>query len=178
MHVKLAGIVYGFILLGVNTLMTPKVTSITIVIALVVLDFITGVIKAKINKVARTSEGYRKTLIKIPGYIIVPVVLWLGGEYAKAHAPMKLGEDAGTMLQLSVILKSCSGWVMLFIMYIEIKSIFENLYEMDIKSPFNRYFIKPILAILSFGIENNPLNKAADKINGERKESEKPKTDN
>jgi hypothetical protein len=53
---------------------------------------------------------------------------------------------------------------MLFIIYIEVTSIFENLYAIDNTSMISKYLYKPVLVILKFGIENNAVVKAADKI--------------
>jgi phage-related holin len=160
----------GIFTIGFNLFFTPKITAVLVVFGLVIFDFVTGVIKAKIKGNARTSEGYRKTLKKIPGYIIIPVVLWLAGVLCKTYIQPDASTDSETIARISKILKSASGWVLIFIVFIETKSIFENLYEIDKTSPFNRFFIKPILTILSFGIENNPLKTAADKLRKDNKD--------
>jgi len=152
----------AWILLGINFIISPRITSVLIVVSLILLDFITGVLKAKVKGAARTSEGYRKTLKKVPGYIIVPTVLWMAGVYAKTHVPQD--SDSAAMKEMAGILKSSSGWVLLFIMFIEVKSILENLNEIDPKSPFNKYFVKPLLRIMSFGLENNPLIKKSNEL--------------
>lgn len=170
-------LIWALILLGINIILSPRATTIAIVFILIVMDFITGIIKAKLAGTARTSEGYRKTLKKIPGYILIPIVLWLGGVYADTHVPKD--SDSHTMLEVAKILKEASGWVMLFIIYIETTSIFENLYEIDKKSPFNKYFIRPLLIFLKIGIEHNPLIEAADKLKHDNKdEADKIKQDN
>lgn len=155
-------IVWGFILLGVDLLMTPRMTTIGIIFTLVVIDFITGIAKAKIQKVARTSEGYRRTIIKVLQYLIIPVVFWLAGYYVKTNL-VGSPEDIETMKKVSLMLEKIGGWLMLFIIYIEVTSIFENVYEIDKKGMFAK-LLKPILAILKFGFENNPIQRLADKL--------------
>lgn len=158
----------AWILLGINFIISPRITSILIVSGLIILDFITGIIKAKVQGKARTSEGYRKTLKKVPGYIIVPTVLWMAGVYAKYHVPED--SDSAAMKEMAGILKSSSGWVLLFIIFIEVKSILENLNEIDTKSPFNKFFVNPLLKIMSFGLDNSPLVQAADKLKSQNKD--------
>jgi len=163
---------WGLMLIGINFIMSPRATTISVLFCLVFIDFITGVIKAKINGTARTSEGFRRTLKKIPGYIIVPVVLWLGGVYAKTHV---VSTESIDMIKMAKILQDASGWIMLFIMYIEVTSILENLSEIDKHGSLNKYFVKPLLIILKIGIDNNPMKRLSDKITVE-KESKDTKT--
>lgn len=177
--IHLAKISWGFFMLGIDLIATPRVTTIGLIIVLVAVDFITGIIKAKMNRVARTSEGFRKTLTKIMQYTIVPLMFWIGDVYARSHA--STAPDPATMIKVANLLKDSGGWVMLFIIYIEITSIFENLYEIDKKNAFAN-IIRPILVILKFGIENNPFRRAADKLIVENKDVkvtvQEDKTDN
>ena len=119
------------------------------VIGAILLDFVTGVTKAKFQKKERTSEGYRKTVVKVMQYMIPILVLWVASKRVPGY---------------ETSLKQMAGWLMLFILYIEITSIFENLYEIDQTSVIARFLYKPALKILKFGIENNPVSKAAEKI--------------
>lgn len=171
-------IIWAFILLGFDIIRTPRMSTIAVIFTLVVIDFITGIAKAKIQKIARTSEGYRKTIIKIMQYLIVPVVFWIASYYIKSHIPPDK-ETAESIQKLSVLLEKIGGWLMLFIVYIEITSIFENIYEIDKKGMFSM-LLKPLLIILKFGIENNPISKLANKLTVETKDTkvivETPKT--
>jgi phage-related holin len=118
-------------------------------------DFITGVVKAKFKKVERTSEGYRRTVKKITQYFTA-AALAIGLQFLSKA----LWEaQSANMVYITM-------FVLVFIIYIEVTSIFENLYEIDSASPFAKYFIKPLLIILKFGIKNNPAQKAADSIGG------------
>lgn len=112
-------------------------------------DFATGVVKAVLLKTARTSSGYRKTITKFLQYggaITVSIIL---GQTAKEN----------NMVQASNILLYLNDGLVIFIIYIEVTSIFENIYECDKESPFSRYFIAPMLKLLTFQLKNNPLNK-------------------
>ena len=62
---------------------------------------------------------------------------------------------------------------MYFILYIEITSILENLYKVDGTSSIAKYIYKPLLTILKFGLENNPILDAADKLKKEHKHEAK-----
>ena len=165
-------ILWAGILLGIDLVARPKAGLLAAVFILVLLDFITGVVKAKLKGVARTSQGYRKTIIKMMQYVIAILIFIGGGYFLKSAVP----PDAdGNIVQVASILTQASSYVMLFIMYIETSSIFENLYDIDQDSPFSKNFIKPVLRVLKFGIEKNPISRAADTIAPDKPES--PKTE-
>lgn len=142
-------LLWGGILLGIDLMISPSFNLLTVVLILIALDFITGITKAKMKKKDRTSEGYRKTITKLLQYLVPILVLWVAGKYIPEHKAM---------------LQSASGYVMMFICYIEATSIFENLYEIDKTSVISRFLYKPMLKILKLGIEKNPVTEAADKI--------------
>ena len=135
---------WGVTLLFFDLLITPSLDMVYIVAAAIVIDFITGIAKAKMKNQERTSEGYRRTMIKLLQYVVPIIVLWGGS---------KLIHDYKEQLE------KFAGWLMLFVTYIEATSIFENLYEIDKKSTISKYLYKNVLKILKFGIENNPVNK-------------------
>jgi hypothetical protein len=118
----------------------------------IALDFCTGLAKACVLKQARTSSGFRKTLIKFMQY---------GGTIGVG---MILGNAAqqNSMTEVEGLLKYFNDALVIFIICTEVKSIFENLNEVDNKSVFARYFIQPIHALLSLRIKNNPLAKQAE----------------
>lgn len=142
-------ITWAAILLWFEFLVSPTFSLFGVLLIAIGVDFLTGIVKAKFRKVARTSEGYRKTIIKLMQYIIPVLILWGAGKYIPEY---------------SLRLKQASGWVMMFVIYIEVTSIFENLYDIDNKSVIARFLYKPVLAILKLGLENNPINQAAKDI--------------
>lgn len=145
----MAKIFWGGILLFIDIMTIPTFKLFYVLVAAIGIDFITGIIKAKMQKKARTSQGYRKTVVKLMQYIVPVVVIWMGSK--------NIPEYANT-------LKEVGGWLMLFIVYIEGTSIFENLYEIDQKSIIAKWVYKPALKLLKFGIENNQVVKAAEEL--------------
>ena len=144
-------------LLFIEFLVNPSFSMFGILLAAIGLDFLTGVVKAKFKKQDRTSEGYRKTVTKLMQYLIPILILWAAGKYIPEY---------------KVRLHQASGWVMMFIIYIEVTSIFENLYEIDKKSMISKYLYKNALVLLKFGIENNAIKKAADNIDQQQEKEE------
>lgn len=144
-----AKIFWGGTLLFIDIMIHPSFNMFFVVLGAILLDFITGIAKARFHKVARTSEGYRKTVVKLMQYIVPILVIWIASKRVPGYEKT---------------LKEIGGWLMLFITYVEVTSIFENLYEIDKKSVIGKYVYKPALKILKFGIEHNPVTAAADKI--------------
>lgn len=154
-----AKLAWAGILLFIDvTFLTPKFNLIWVVCAAICVDFITGVIKAKMQRQARTSSGYRKTVVKLSQYLIPVLCLFAISWVAKNNAP-----------EYELKLKQINGFIMYFIIYIELTSILENLYEVDRTSSIAKYIYKPLLKILKFGLENNPVLDAADKLKKEQK---------
>lgn len=103
------------------------------------LDLITGVAKAVRNNVPRTSTGFRKTVVKFIQYggaIAIGIILANVSEFRN--------DDSSEW-----IYKYFSNTMLLFMIYIEIKSVFENLIEVSPDSDFTRFFLRPIHDILS-----------------------------
>jgi phage-related holin len=147
------------ILLGIEFFVKPSFSLLSVVLILIALDLVTGVVKAKFQHKERTSEGYRRTVIKLLQYLGPVIVLYIGSKSIPEH---------------SKLLKDISGYVMMFICYIEATSIFENLYEIDKKSMIAKFLYRPALVILKFGMEKNPVTQAADKIDAQNKSETKP----
>lgn len=154
-----AKFLWAGILLWFDFLINPSFSLFTIMITAIALDFVTGVIKAKFKKQARTSEGYRKTVVKLMQYILPVVMLWSAAHFIPAKREW---------------LEQISGWLVMFIIYIEVTSIFENLYEIDKTSMIGRYLYKYALVILKFGIEKNAVKAAADKLETQSTDEQKP----
>jgi hypothetical protein len=123
----------------------------------VILDLVTGIAKAIVKGEARTSAGYRKTIIKVFQYV---------GAIAAAVILQNVGSiNDATKALLSYV----NDGLTVFITYIEVTSIFENLYEVDNKTVLSKYFYEPILKILTFQIKNNPLAKQAESLTEDNK---------
>lgn len=149
---KLAWAVF---LLGIDFLVKPTFSLFSVMGIAIVLDFATGLLKAMFKKEARTSKGYRKTVVKLSQYLTPVLILYIAGKFIPEH---------------SVLLKQASGYVMMFVIYIECTSIFENLYEIDNKTVVAKFLYKPVLMLLKLGIENNPISKAAEAADNKGKQ--------
>jgi phage-related holin len=139
-----------FSLLNINFKIFPNADLYMIMFILIVADFITGVLKSVVLKKARTSEGYRKTIVKFCQYggaIAVSMVL----SYMSKH-----NVDFVDLSKYSPFFgKACLG----FIIFIEATSILENVYAMDPESKFSKYGVKQLLMLMTFQMKNNPLSK-------------------
>ena len=58
----------GFMLLNITFNWLPSFDLLLVMLISIIIDFITGVIKASVLKVKRTSEGYRRTIVKFMQY--------------------------------------------------------------------------------------------------------------
>lgn len=141
-------------------LLLPKFSLLIWVLILMVADLITGILKAKLTKQPITSEKARRTIIKFLQYFgclgLVVVMINQNHENATFVEVMQWAKDGVTIL----------------ILYIELLSVFENLYEMDKTSRISIYFIRPVYWLLSLAVRTNPAKKAADAAIDKRKEDE------
>ncbi|HRH61414.1 MAG TPA: phage holin family protein [Chitinophagaceae bacterium] len=115
-----------------------------------VLDFVTGIIKAIVQNKNRTSEGYRRTVIKFTQY---------GGAVALSMMINYFARTQPGLAQFSNISDYLGNGLLIFIIFIECTSILENMYAIDNGTPFSRYFIKPLLRLFTIQIKNNPVAK-------------------
>lgn len=105
------------------------------------LDLVTGVAKSIKKGVPRTSTGYRRTVskfIQYGGAIAIGIVLANISDYKK--------DGDGSQL----IYTYFSNSMLLFIIYIEITSILENLVEVSPESEFTKKFLTPVHKLFSF----------------------------
>jgi hypothetical protein len=104
----------------------------------IALDFVTGVSKSIVKKQARTSTGFRKTIIKMLQYMGVMAVGILLQNAAREN---NWGGEG--------ILSYFNDGLIVFMLYIEATSVFENLYACDQKSVISRMIISPIYKLLT-----------------------------
>lgn len=116
----------------------------------IALDFITGVIKSVILKKARTSEGYRKTVIKFTQY---------GGSVVVGMLLKYIGAMNSDMANIGQYAEYLTDGLVIFIIFIELTSVLENVYAIDQETPFSKYLVGPLLKLLTFQIRNNPVAK-------------------
>lgn len=153
----------GFISVALLSLINVKLNFLptgTLMVAMgacITLDFFTGVIKATFLHEARTSKGYRKTIVKFMQYggaVCVSMVM----KYL-----MIMKGDAEFALFVP-FLDYLNNGLLFFIIFIEITSILENMYAIDKTSPFAHYIIKPLLKLMTFAIKNNTFVETSKKI--------------
>lgn len=128
----------------------------------ILLDFITGIAKSKILGIARTSKGYRKTVVKFLQY---------GGALAIGVVLANIGEGPSTDTS-KVMAAYFNNALIIFVIYIEVTSVFENIYAMDQTTMFSKYFISPMLRILTWQIKNNPIIQQTKNLRAKKNEPE------
>lgn len=139
------------IMLFIKTLFLPNVDLLIWMAIAMAGDWSTGILKSVILQIPRTSSGYRKTLSKFlqyAGSIIASVILT--NVVSKTKFVDKETEFA--------IVNYLNDGLLIYIIYIEVTSIFENLYACDHKSKFSKFIIAPLLKLLTFQIKGRPLN--------------------
>jgi hypothetical protein len=104
-----------------------------------ILDLITGIAKAVKKEIPRTSTGLRRTVVKFIQY---------GGAIAIGIILANVSEHQNDSSS-QIIYKYFSNSMLIFIIFIEIKSILENMIEVSPDGDFTRFFLKPIHDILS-----------------------------
>ena len=114
----------------------------------IVLDLITGIIKAIYFERMRTSEGYRKTVIKFTQY---------GGAVVVGMLLKYISGQSSDMANIQPYVEYLTNGLVIFIIFIECTSVLENLYAIDQQTPFSKYFVGPLLKLLTFQIKNNPI---------------------
>lgn len=136
-------------LLNIQFNFLPAVDLVVVMLALVIIDFVTGVIKAVIKGEARSSKGYRKTVVKTIQY---------GGSIACSMVISYLAKRTPEFSEITKYSNWVGNGLLLFISLIELTSIFENMYAIDSKTPFSRYFISPLLRLLTLQLKSASKN--------------------
>lgn len=141
-------------LLSIKFIFLPNQTLLFWMLVAIGIDFITGFSKAVILKEARTSNGLRRTVTKFLQYgggVAVGVVL--------NHAAHESNQPG-----IQDLLSWFNDGLVVFIIYIEVTSIFENLIACDNTSLIAKYFYVPAHKLLTWQITKNPITQAAEKI--------------
>jgi Bacteriophage holin family len=142
-------------ILGFSTLLFFKITffpstnlMLWMLIA-IVLDFVTGFAKAVATDKERTSKAFRQTIIKFLQY---------GGALAVS---MIIGNTASEnkIDGLEKVMTYANDGLVIFIIYIEMVSILENLLIINGDSLISKYLFKPLHKLLTLAIKKNPINK-------------------
>lgn len=120
----------------------------------IALDFITGFSKAVLLNQNRTSSAMRKTVTKFLQY---------GGGLAVGTILTQSAEQ-NQLESAKIILSFFNDALIVFIIYIELTSILENLIAIDDKSIMAQYIFVPLHKLFTFQLKNNPVSQAAAKL--------------
>ena len=151
-----------FTYLGIQLNMLPQLPSLLVgVVAVMVLDLVTGMVKAKLNEQIRSSKMLRETVKKFIQYFTA-IAIAVGIQLLFKNI------DGESVNQIKLITRA----LCVFIILIEVFSCCENIYEVDKTSPFSKYLITPLLKIMSLGFKNNPIIKAAEKADNGNTEND------
>ncbi|RYD50656.1 MAG: hypothetical protein EOP52_13420 [Sphingobacteriales bacterium] len=101
------------------------------------IDLITGLLKSWSTGKATTSTGFRKTVAKITMYFSLITATWILANLLQVMwSSVKI--DYSPLVNLVIGILS----------FIELYSVFENVYAMAPNSPISRYVAKPFLKLL------------------------------
>lgn len=131
----------------------PDTNLLKWILVCIVFDFVTGVAKAVVQKVQRTSIAYRKTIIKTIQYVGAVSIFVIVGNISSRNK----------IVELNQIMSIASDGVASLILFIEIVSILENLTSIDNKSMIARYFFIPMYRLVTIQIKNNPFSRLDEK---------------
>ncbi len=138
----LAAIFWGII----EVAFFPKPMLLFFLAGSMVIDLLCGLMKSWKNGVATNAELFQKTVLKITRYVSVTIAVWILVNILNGMSP--------SSFDYSFFVNSCIG----FLSFIELYSIFENVYEIDPAGPLSKYFVGPILKFLKGRLKNNPIN--------------------
>lgn len=128
----------------------PNIDMLGWAFAAIAIDFVTGVLKSSMNKVALTSMGFRGTIKKLIQYVGIIVLGTLLGN--------ALPKDNELVLWINNV-------VLVFIIYTEAFSIVENLRDINPDSPMTKKIFIPLLSLLTLGIDKISNFKKSDDTN-------------
>lgn len=130
----------------------PKPMLLLFLLGAILVDFITGIVKSWSKGKPTTPVGFRKTVTKLGTYVGSILGVWILVNI--------LNTAYTTSFDYTVIINGSIG----FLTFIEVYSVFENIYEIDPNSLLSRKFIKPILKFLKGKLDSShPLDDLTNK---------------
>lgn len=135
---KLSFLIGSITLLSIKLKFIPNTNLLFWVMVIVAIDFVTGVAKAKMQKEATTSSGFRKTIIKLIQYFGVgALIVVLGNAIEDKTGYLQYADDG----------------VFVFMIYIESTSILENLVALAPNSKISKVVFENLLKLLTLTIQ-------------------------
>jgi hypothetical protein len=123
-----------------DKIVLPESSLLAWLLTFIALDYVTGLIKSYTNKVPITSKRMRESVSKLLQYALCIVLMILLSNWT-------FGEKHKELVEITVN----SAYV--FIGLIELKSIGENIRDINPDSPISRYLLAPILKLLRIKIK-------------------------
>lgn len=130
----------------------PKPELLLIMGCAMILDFITGIIKAAMIGEKRVSRKYRDTVIKFLQYggaILIGMCI--------SYLSVYLGNINQSWKGTDIYMSYFNSALIIYATFCEIMSSLENIYAANPKSRFAKYAIKPALKILTIELKKNPF---------------------
>lgn len=115
----------------------------------ILIDFFTGVGKARFFNLVRTSTALKRTIQKLTQYFSTLIVVWIVSNIVQSD-----NEHAGWFVQY---LWYFQNGVIVFMIYIELTSILENAIAIDKESKMAKLITIPLHRILTIQTEKNPF---------------------
>lgn len=119
----------------------------------IALDFITGIAKSYVNKVKRTSTGYRRTVTKFLQY---------GGAILIGLLLKRTAQASSSEIIDPTILDFFNKSLISFIILIELTSVLENLLEVSPDGVFTKVILKPLYKLLTFSFTKTNIKDPSD----------------
>lgn len=133
---------------------------------LVVLDLITGIVKAHAKGEFVISNGIKKTILKLAQYAGAITVCFI---LSNVVALNKVGTSEsvsfwgdGAYEKIKLVCKFLNNLVILMIVYVESLSNLENCLEINKTSTFSKFVMSPLHKVLSLAILSNVIKTISD----------------
>lgn len=150
MKVALIAVILNFLIIDLDFL--PKVSLLVMMALAMGLDFLTGVLKAFALRQKFTSKRLRQTIIKFIQYggaiLIGLMISYIAADLEKEKPEWKYAQKTMSWF---------NNGLLVLIIIIELRSITENLYEMNTSNIFARKVLNPMIKIFTVKINNNPV---------------------
>ncbi len=147
----LASVAWGWLELA----FFPKPMLLFFLAGTMIIDLITGLVKSWKNGVATNYQLLQKTVIKITMYCSVIISAWI---MVNIFNTINKSD-----INYAIFVNGLIG----VLSFIELYSIFSNIYEIDPKGPLSLYVVGPILKLLKSKLNNNPIHQLENEENNE-----------
>lgn len=132
------------IVTAVSAFVLPSGLLMFWLIVAVTIDLFTGIAKARnsgegvVSKKLRNGTG--RKLLQYGGIIAVWIII--------------VNATKNDITSSDLVVTFVREWLIIFLIYVEVISICENIYEIDRKSKISRLIIKPLYSLLTLQIKN------------------------